>query len=65
MSRPRSKHPVYGTMTHIKPRAELEEGTGPFDRFRKTMKTIVSVPKDSITKDCPRPRSKDKKDGSP
>ena len=42
---------VYGKMENMKPATGMEEGPAAFQRFRKAMKAIVSVPKDSIAKD--------------
>lgn len=41
--------------------AEFDEGPAAFERFRKAMKTIVSVPKSAIARDIGKKRSSRKK----
>lgn len=44
----------------MKAQIEMEEGQAAFDRFRKAMKTIVSVPKAAVM-NRPKARTKKKK----
>lgn len=44
-----------------KPHAEMHEGRDAFERFRKAIKTIVSVPKSAATVDRKKPRPNKKR----
>lgn len=52
---------VCGRMVDVKPHTEMAEGPSALERFRKAMKTIVAVPKDSVLPQRPKPRSKGKR----
>jgi hypothetical protein len=41
----------------------MEEGPAAFERFRRAVKTIVSVPKNAVVSDRPKARTKKKKTG--
>jgi len=43
---------------------EMDEGPEAFDRFRKAMKTTISVPKSTAISDRPKARTKKKKPAS-
>ena len=42
------RHVVYGRIDNMKPHAEMHEGQSAFEKFRRAVETIVSVPKSEM-----------------
>ena len=49
------RHPIYGRIENMKPHAEMHEGPSAFEKFRRAIKTIVSVPKSDVPIKRPQP----------
>lgn len=59
LSPPEARHTVYGRMENVKQHPEIEEGPAALERFRRAVKTIISVPKPTaVQREKARPKKK-------